>query len=138
MFKYDKKLSIIIGVTLILFGIFAFANQQNQKTPENKITITPTPTIDTPQKVTLKGEVVCLPHKDTSGPQTLECAFGLKADDGNYYALDAGSQVPPPYNTGEHIQASGIFTPIERLSTDHWQKYNVKGIFSITDSVKVF
>lgn len=37
--------------------------------------------------VTITGTVLCLPHKDTSGPQTLECAYGLKDSDGKYYGL---------------------------------------------------
>jgi hypothetical protein len=37
--------------------------------------------------ISIKGVVLCLPHKDTSGPQTLECAFGLKDENGRYYGL---------------------------------------------------
>jgi len=37
--------------------------------------------------VSLRGTSTCLPHIDTSGPQTLECAIGLKTEDGKYYAL---------------------------------------------------
>ncbi|HVT00686.1 MAG TPA: hypothetical protein VHE53_00445 [Patescibacteria group bacterium] len=40
-----------------------------------------------PQKVIVKGQMVCLPHKDKNGPQTLECAYGLKTKTGKYYAL---------------------------------------------------
>lgn len=93
---------------------------------------------DTPQRVTLEGEYVCLPHKETSGPQTLECAFGLKTDEGSFYALDLNllSAIPPAFRAGERLRANGILTPIERLSTDQWRKYNVQGIFSITDSLE--
>lgn len=90
-----------------------------------------------PYRATLSGEYLCLPHVDTSGPQTLECAFGLKTDDGTYYALDFNlmSQAILDLQTGQHISASGVVTPIERLSTDHWQKYPIVGIFSVTDSL---
>lgn len=37
--------------------------------------------------ITISGKLVCLPHKDTSGPTTLECAYGLQADDGRYFGL---------------------------------------------------
>lgn len=92
-----------------------------------------------PYRGTLTGTHVCLPHKDTSGPQTLECAIGIKTDAGEYYALDfyLMSQTHRPILNGERFTATGLITPIELLSTDHWQKYNVQGIFSVTDSVQV-
>lgn len=37
--------------------------------------------------IEMSGTVLCLPHKDTSGPQTMECAYGLQAEDGKYYGL---------------------------------------------------
>lgn len=37
--------------------------------------------------ITKKGEVVCMPHKNTDGPQTLECAYGIKDEGGDYYGL---------------------------------------------------
>ena len=37
--------------------------------------------------ISMRGEIVCLPHKKQSGPQTMECAYGLKSDQGQYYAL---------------------------------------------------
>lgn len=87
---------------------------------------------------TLTGEVVCLPHKDTSGPVTMECAYGLKTDVGEHYALDlsAYSEMAPGMETGDRISANGVITPIELLSTDQWHKYDIEGIFSVTDSVE--
>lgn len=84
----------------------------------------------------LAGEYVCLPHKDVSGVQTDECAFGMKTEAGEFYAVDMNllSQNVPQMTIGDKFQATGVITPIEMLSSDHWQKYNVKGIFSITDS----
>ena len=37
--------------------------------------------------ITIEGKMVCLPHRDTEGPQTLECAFGLLDDRDRYFAL---------------------------------------------------
>lgn len=92
----------------------------------------------TPDRITLEGEYVCLPHRDTSGVQTDECAAGLRTDTA-YYALDFAlmSQGDPRLTIGDRFSANGIFTPIETLSSDHWQKYDVAGIFSVTDSVKI-
>lgn len=87
--------------------------------------------------ITITGTFTCLPHKNTSGPQTMECAFGLKADDGHYYALDIydyeqknGSGSFP---TEGRLSLSGRFVPLEALSSDVWYKYNMKGIVSVTD-----
>mgnify|MGYP003393131428 CR=1 FL=1 len=41
----------------------------------------------TPKVVTMQGIIVCLPHTDTSGPQTMECAYGLKDENGVYYGI---------------------------------------------------
>lgn len=88
-------------------------------------------------RITLTGEYICLPHVDTSGPQTLECALGLHADNGYYYALNfnLSSQSLPNLKTGDKISAGGVFTPVETLNTDQWQKYPIIGIFSVTDSL---
>ena len=86
---------------------------------------------------TLTGEVVCLPHAG-DGPHTKECAMGLRTDVGEHYALDVAllSQEAAPLETGERITATGLITPLELLSTDHWQRYAIEGIFSVTDSLQ--
>lgn len=42
---------------------------------------------DVGESVIYLGKLVCLPHKDTGGPTTLECAYGLQTTDGLYHAL---------------------------------------------------
>ena len=88
-------------------------------------------------RASLEGEVVCLPHVGP-GPHTMECAFGLKTDAGEHYALDfnlLSLEYEMP-ETGNRFSANGMVTPIEMLSSDHWRKYDVEGIFSVTDSPK--
>ncbi len=107
---------------------------------ENKcdIQITSTTPNSQPERTTLTGEYTCLLHKDTTGPETDECAISIKTNDGKYYAFNTNllSSTPPTLANGDQIMANGIITPIEMLSTDHWRKYNVQGIFSVTDSLK--
>jgi hypothetical protein len=88
----------------------------------------------TPKAVTLSGTYVCLPHLDTTGPQTMECAFGLKTDDGVYYAVNfgAGADVMNQFQSGAHVTAEGFVVIKEALSSDQWAKYNMKGIFTVT------
>lgn len=134
--KYALLLTSFVLVVVALAAVFTLS--QN-KMRVSQVPLAPPSVTQTPQRVEISGEVVCLPHKDTSGPQTLECAIGLMDSHGKYYALDASlmSQTPPGYTTGDRIKASGVLTPIEYLSSDHWKKYNVIGIFSLTDSVVV-
>lgn len=88
----------------------------------------------TPQNITLSGTYTCLPHMDTTGPQTTECAFGIKADDGSYYAVNFGESADAIelFQSGEYVRAEGFLIIKEALSSDQWAKYNMKGIFTIT------
>jgi hypothetical protein len=64
--------------------------------------------------IVVSGAIVCLPHWNTSGAQTLECAFGFRDDSGEYYFLqdadrnfDDISSVP----TGVRVEVFGKFIP---------------------------
>ncbi|HEX7724886.1 MAG TPA: hypothetical protein VF438_04080 [Candidatus Paceibacterota bacterium] len=102
--------------------------------------VTPVPTSPNyePYSATLVGEYLCLPHTNTGGPQTLECALGMKTGDGKYFALDFSSmsQVQGQLATGDRFSAHGTVTPVQRLSTNQWQKYPILGIFTVTDSFR--
>lgn len=91
----------------------------------------------TPQDVTLSGTYVCLPHLDTGGPQTEECAFGFKTDDGVYYAVNFGASANAmnQFQGGAHITAKGFVVLKEALNTNRWNTYNMKGIFTVTNMV---
>jgi hypothetical protein len=43
------------------------------------------------QQATLEGKMICLPHKNQDGPQTLECAIGFTSDNGKTYAIQSDS-----------------------------------------------
>jgi hypothetical protein len=139
--KLQKKVLTLLFVFFLLIGFsiaFVTYKPQISNSTAPTITIIPTQTItDNPYEASLEGEVVCLPHWDTSGPQTLECAFGLKTNDGTYYALSAGETSVPPYQTGQRIRVKGTVTPKEMLSAAHWEKYDIRGIFSIKGSIEV-
>lgn len=85
--------------------------------------------------VVLTGTFVCLPHKDTTGPQTEECAFGIKTDAGVHYAVNFGASATmmEQFRAGAHGTFTGFITPKETLSTNHWNKYIMEGIFTITE-----
>lgn len=132
-----KRISLLVFIIFLLFAFvglfFTFNNYLYQKKQGDGKIIEP-------YQATLSGVYTCLPHKDTSGPQTLECALGMRTDAGEYYAIDFGllSQTPPPnLVTGNRFSAHGVVTPVERLSSDQWQKYPIVAIFSITDSLQI-
>jgi hypothetical protein len=126
MRKFFTLFAIVIVV--IVAGFYALNNYiYNQKQGDEKSV--------EPYRGTLTGEYTCLPHRNTNGPQTLECALGLKTETGDYYALDfeQNPQIVNDLQTGDKFKANGMITPIEYLNSDHWQRYKVEGIFSITD-----
>lgn len=126
MTTYTYRVILAAVLLLALGGYVFFITNNSKSTPE---VLDPTP-----YNVTLSGTYVCLPHLDTKGPQTMECAFGLQADDGNYYAVNfgQGAEALNQFRAGERITAEGFVVIKEALSTDQWQKYNMKGIFTIT------
>ncbi|HET8669226.1 MAG TPA: hypothetical protein VFM05_00990 [Candidatus Saccharimonadales bacterium] len=76
--------------------------------------------------VAKEGIFECLTMKDPSGPQTLECSFGLRTDDGTTYALYA--QDPSLLGgipMGTRIRATG---PI----TEETTKYGTAGTIRLT------
>lgn len=117
----------IITTALLLAALIAIFFAFNSYIYDQKQVQTPIE----PYEATLSGTMVCLPHKDTSGPQTLECASGLKTDAGEHYALD--TETMPNIGSGERFTASGIITPVENLSAD--QKYDIVGVFSVSKIV---
>lgn len=58
-------------------------------------------------EITLEGEFVCLPHRDTTGPVTLECTFGFMDKDENYYLVHEDDSFNFPTNSS--FQISGLF-----------------------------
>lgn len=83
-------------------------------------------------KVTVAGTTICLPHKNNSGPQTLECALGIEADDGNNYALtDPGWKFLIGTGNGVRVEIKGNLTKTQD------SRYNSAGNIEIEDLVKL-
>jgi hypothetical protein len=126
----NRRVLVSIGslLLLIVISVIALSRQYSSTTSPD----TEPETVES-YTATLTGTYLCLPHSDTSGPQTLECALGLQIDAGDYYALDfnASPTTPATLATGSKITVTGIVTPVEMLSSDHWRKYPIKGIFSV-------
>ncbi|MDD4444068.1 MAG: hypothetical protein PHP81_03280, partial [Patescibacteria group bacterium] len=77
----------------------------------------------------MRGVFTCLPHRDTSGPVTLECAYGFQAEDGNYYALKDENRDKGLFDLsiGEEVEIRGLFIP------EKSEKYNSQGVIEIQE-----
>ncbi len=127
----NKGAVVFLGLVIVsLFLIFN--NQKNFN--KNVVGVSPSPIVSS--QIYEHGEYVCLPHKDKTGPQTLECALGLKSHEGEYFALDTSS-IDQNYiqklQVGAHVFIEGDFVPVEALSSDHWQTYDIKGIVKVVN-----
>ena len=94
-------------------------------------TVTPEPGIGQANPTTLIGEYVCLPHKDTSGAQTMECAFGLQTHPDIFYGLDMSRLNNDPtlmqFETGKKLQVTGVLN----TETAKTSNYNIKGTIQV-------
>lgn len=79
--------------------------------------------------VTVKGELFCLPHKNKTGPQTMECAFGLKADGGVYYAL---SDKDPMYKNLSSVPMNKQVEITGSIKLNSDTKYDTIGTIFVT------
>lgn len=133
-------LAIIIAL-LVLLGWGVYATFNTQKSDNNSNTGLVIDPNDVPQEVSLQGEFVCLPNRDTTGPQTMECALGIKSDNDLYFAIDAQGEAARntlmSLQTGLRIQIDGLLVPIEQISSNVWQKYDVAGIISTSNIQRV-
>jgi hypothetical protein len=90
--------------------------------------------------ITVRGSFVCLPHRDTSGPTTMECAFGLKAENGVHYGVDFSSTPGSAFDypmEKTHI-VKGDFTPVETLpNDDRMGIYAIEGVIKVTSVEEV-
>lgn len=76
------------------------------------------------QTITVEGEYVCLP-KSGDGPHTMECAFGLRTDDGEHYGIGfediiEESTIHPgtDYAIGDQLRVTGTFHEVENSIYD--------------------
>jgi hypothetical protein len=85
-----------------------------------------------PVQISVNGVWECLPHKVTSGPQTLECAFGVKADNGKHYAVNLEAVPGDVSNTpiNSRVRVEGALAPMSSANSNMWQIYPIEGIIN--------
>ena len=120
---HKKRLYLLIGICVAFVGavllLAIYAGQQQQQAREQA---------DTP-RVEYRGNLACLPHKNTSPdqPQTLECAVGLLAQNGDYYALKDIPEEQKYTEFSAELIVTGEVTPPTAN-----EKYNIKGTIKIS------
>jgi len=132
-FFVGRAIGFIVVLAVVggffLFNNFIYQEKQSDDAPVE------------PYRATLSGEYVCLPYAEgVSATAEEDCEPGMQTEVGEYYAVNfyLMSQMHAPLQLGQRFSATGVVTPIEQLSTNHWEKYSVEGIFSVTDSVTLF
>ena len=127
MVKRSLILNIISFFAFLLVGILLFSLGRPVSDPGP---IAPSP--DSPKDIVIEGEHVCLPHRNTKGPQTLECAFGIKTGD-FYYSLDFGGNwdLISGLGTNRRIRVEGLLVPVNEIDNSHWNRYNIQGIIKV-------
>jgi len=88
-----------------------------------------------PRQATLSGMSVCLPHRDVSGPHTMECALGLKARDGTHYALDLSvlqTEAFWEFPANEEVVVEGTLVPLDDIDGRTWDVYDIAGQLRVT------
>lgn len=109
-------LCIIVVGAVAYGGYLYYQKKQEQNKP---------PQYET---VTVEGKVTCLPHKDTEGPQTLECAAGIQNKDGKYYGLstkDSTSELTSSMGDERTAKVTGELEPAGDSI------YNIEGIIVV-------
>ena len=137
--KARNQLIFWICVLLVAGGGYLATRSARYDAPSAPVTPDATSTPETVSTtVTLEGRYVCLPHAETDGPQTLECALGIRTDDGKHYALDLqGVGGTGDVQTEGRIRVTGSFVPLAALSSDRWYRYAIEGIVSATGFEKL-
>jgi hypothetical protein len=94
----------------------------------------PDPTNNTSEpgiSTTVRGQIACLPHKG-DGPHTMECAIGVRADNGKYYALTNFSY-PEDGDVQERLEITGrLVTP-----NQFQEKYDIVGTIEVERATRL-
>ena len=80
--------------------------------------------IQAPQRgaQTYTGKIICLPHKKSDGPHTMECAYGFATDDGQMYGLRTKTGLGGSYNIDDKVSVTGTLA-----APDPNERYTVTG-----------
>ncbi len=121
---------IPIGIMLLALCLALIVIQSQLQLNKSKqiVPVLPTPTQIPGAHITVSGTFMCLPHKDQTGIQTMECAFGLMDDNKTYYGLrdsDPGYKNISSVPGNSRVTIDGMFYPQDN------EKYPTVGTIEI-------
>lgn len=116
--------AVFAACLAVLIGTYAVASQWNAISPAEPYEVISTPPISKSEG-TWTGNLACLPHRDTSGPVTMECAYGLHTSEG-YYGLDM-SMVNGVEIYSIPFEQTVTVTGMLQSSPPYHEKYDVVG-----------
>lgn len=109
--------TVLLLLTLAVLVISAFVLTQGSGAPSQ------------PEGLEIvKGRTICLPHKNSDGPQTMECAMGLQDEKGDNYALsdtDQNYANISSLSTEKPVEVTGTMKP----AAD--SKYQTRGTIEV-------
>jgi len=76
--------------------------------------------------ISIEGRTVCLPRRSMDGPHTMECALGLKTDDGKYYGLGTDHDDTALSVNDRRVRVIGTLKREDSL------KYDSEGTITVT------
>jgi hypothetical protein len=123
---------IVIFIVISIAAFFAFNSYiYHQKQASSQST--------DPYTGSLTVTYSCLSQTNQDKPEPAGCAIGLVTEAGENYVLDFNKmpQLRTSLNLGDRFTATGTITPIENISSNMWQNYDVEGIFTVTDSLQI-
>lgn len=129
--KSQYTFGIIAVVLIVVIGVYITTRPNATST---KPSLPPSVTAATPEHVTLIGTYTCLPLLDAAAPNS-DCAFGIKTDSGDYYAVNFGASAGSmaDFKASAHIKAKGFIILRGDLRPDNWKKFSMLGLFTITE-----
>ena len=120
----NNKILIAVGLVVLAgAGVFAFQNKNSFGTSAIAVQA---------GEVKMTGTIVCLPHKG-DGPHTMECAYGLRTEDGKHYSLMHLWDKAPDLNiTQVTAEIVGVLTP---PGAD--EKYDIVGVIEVSSGKEI-
>ena len=101
--------------------------------PPEKIN-NPTEQPSADNQTTIEGQIDCLPHRETAGGVTLECAIGLRGIDNKYYGLrglDQQDLISGSLEAGQNVIVTGV------LISSQDSKYDTVGTIEVASVEKM-
>lgn len=111
---------LVVLVAAVIFGFLLFKGWDKVVNEE----------ID--KTTTITGNFSCLPLKTGVVDET-DCTLGVKSRDGVFYALDISriQDANTDLKADDTIAVTGFLYPIEEVTSDEWDEYNVAGVIKV-------